>query len=259
MLDFLQLSDSAFTKFVDGLSSEAYRSLFNSSPDFSDRINGGNSWQERRDQRELDEYITKQLQAKRDRLNRELAAGRGLSTATWTWLDQKNLRTLSLAVQQDVKQIRPIYDAFNKARGPFSETERGTLITLAQQCVGIGSVLDLTDLKSWECAFAVGIASQKIGISRTQPTPEKTEPSMADKIRGMIAEPTAQDRRRAYANDVVWQSRVLGRSLTQSDIDHKLSADELRQIVNEGYSAEGPILVHTNDLAARRARRGGRS
>ena len=193
MLDYLALSDQAFTKFVDGLSSEAYRSIFNSDPDFADRINGGTAWQEHRDQKDLEAYVTAELNKKRDRLNRELCSGRGLSTPSWVWLDQRNLATVSLSVPPSVKEIRPIYDEFNKKRGPFTEEERGILLTLAQQCSGFGRVLDLRDHKSWECAFAVGIASGSIGLTRTQPVEEKP------KING--ASPNQRQRmRRAYTS-----------------------------------------------------------
>ena len=49
-MDWTQLSDQSFTKWVDGLGSEPYRQLFNSDPDFVDRINGGTAWQEHKDQ-----------------------------------------------------------------------------------------------------------------------------------------------------------------------------------------------------------------
>jgi hypothetical protein len=247
MLDYLALSDQAFTKFVDGLSSEAYRSIFNSDPDFADRINSGTAWQEHRDQKDLEAYVTAELNKKRDRLNKELAAGRGLSTASWVWLDQKNLHVMSLSIPQDVKQIRPIYEQFNKKNGPFTDEERGILVTLGQQVVGVGRVLNFKDPKTWDCVFAVGIASGKISVNRTQPVP--AEPALNLER----AEPTAAERKLAYRNDVVFKSGSLG-DLTMHDIDTKLTADQYAAIVKEGFSLDGRILIHTNDLS----RRGGR-
>ena len=242
MNNYLELSDSGFSKFVDGLSSETYRKYFNSDPDFADRINGGNLWREHQEQKELDEYVTAELTKKKDRLNRELTSGRGLSTATWTWLDQKNLRTMSVSAPMEVKDVRPAYDEFNAKRGPFTEQERGVLITLAQQVAGFRTVLDLRDPKSWECVFAVGIASGKLSVNRTQPAPEKS------KVNLERAEPTAIERRIARFNDVVWKSRTLGRDLTLADIE-KLNGDDYRKVVNEGYSKDGQILLNTQELA----------
>ena len=82
MIDYMELSDAAFNKAVDALSSSAYRKLVEASEDFRDRINNNPAWMERRDQRALEEYVTKDLQAKKDRLNAELRAGKGLTQAT---------------------------------------------------------------------------------------------------------------------------------------------------------------------------------
>ena len=51
------------------------------------------------------------------------------------------------------------------------------------------------------------------------------------------AEPTAAERKLAYRNDVVFNSRSLG-DLTMHDIDTKLTADEYAAIVKEGFSLE---------------------
>jgi hypothetical protein len=252
MIDYMELSDAAFNKAVDALSSSAYRKLVEASEDFRDRINNNPAWMERRDQRALEEYVTKDLQAKKDRLNAELRAGKGLTQATWVWLDERNIPTVSLSVMPALKEIKPAYLKLDAKVGPFTEEERGVLLTVAQQCCGIGRVLDLRDIRSWDCAYHIAISSGKIGLSRTQPE-VKHEPTMAENIRGMVAEPTAADRRRAYANDIVWSSRSLGRDLTEADIN-KLLGDDYKKIVAEGYSADGKILVHTNDLS----RRGGR-
>jgi hypothetical protein len=244
----MKLSDAAFDKAVSAMSSDTYRKNVEESEDFRDRINQNPAWQERRDQKELDEYITKQLEAKKDKLNRELTSGRGLSTATWTWLDQKNLRTMSVSAPMDVKDVRPSYNEFNKLRGPFTEQERGVLITLAQQVAGFKTVLDLRDPKSWECAYHVGIASGKIGLTRTQPALEKP------KVNLQRAEPTPEEKRIAYKNNVVWKSRTLG-DLTQNDIDNKLTGDQYKKLVNEeGYSADGRILVNTAQVHPRGGR-----
>jgi hypothetical protein len=96
-MDWTQLSDSSFTKWVDGLGSEPYRKLFNSDPDFADRINGGTAWQEHKDQKDLDAFVTSELNKKKDLLNRELNRGRGLSPASWVWLDGKNLKMVRLS------------------------------------------------------------------------------------------------------------------------------------------------------------------
>ena len=241
-MDYMKLSDAAFDKAVDAMNSDAYRKLVETNEDFRDRINQNPAWQERRDQRELDEYITKQLEAKKDRLNQELTSGRGLSTATWTWLDQKNLRTMSITAPLDIKDVRPAYNEFNAKRGPFTEQERGVLITLAQQVAGFRTVLDLSDPKSWECVFAVGIASGKLSVNRTQPVPEKS------KVNLERAEPTPAEKKLARFNDVVWKSRSLGRDLTLADIE-KLNGDDYRKVVNEGYSKDGQILLSTQELA----------
>jgi hypothetical protein len=180
MMDWTQLSDSSFTRWVDGLGSEPYRQLFHSDPDFADRINGGNAWQEHRDQKDLKAFVTQELQKKKDLLNRELNRGRGLSPATWVWLNCKNLKMVRLpapdnpdATPFSINAVRPAYEEFNAKNGPLTHEERGVLITLAQQAAPFGQILDLRDGKSWEAAFHIGIASGRISTTRTKPEEKK--------------------------------------------------------------------------------------
>lgn len=235
MTDYLQLSDSAFNKAIDSLNSDAYRALVESNPDVRGRINGNPAWIERRDQRELEALVTKDLQNKKDRLNAELRTGRGLSATTWTWLDERNIPTVSLSVMPALKEIKPAYLRLDEKCGPFTEPERAILVTVAQQCCEIGRVLDLRTDAAWFCAYHVAIASGKIGWARTKPV-EKTEPTMAERISQIAAPPTPEEQkaqqRHDYFNKVVgtWTVDAVTRNETAATV-YKMDSETYKQFM----------------------------
>jgi len=70
---------------------------------------------------------------------------------------------------------------------------------------------------------------------------------MAERISKIAAEPTPEEKRISYRNTVVFKSRSLG-DLTAYDIERKLTADQYKQIIAEGYSKDGQILLNTQEL-----------
>ena len=134
-----------------------------------------------------------------------------------------------------IKEVRPAYDEFNAKRGPFTHDERGILITLAQQVAPFGQVLDLRDINSWESVYHIGIASDKLGLTRTQPVVEtpKQKPELTPE------EMKARERHDRF-NKIVgtWVDKGVRKSETRDTIDKMDSETYKRFIIQTKGSLE---------------------
>jgi len=268
-MDYLQLSDADFSRFTDKLSSEEYRKIFNNDPEgFADRINGGRTWEAHRDQKEQDalnkqitDTVEKDLAEKNKKLRSRLDSGIGLDAQLCTWLDIHNIPVTPIptagfagAATEAIKVGARAFMAKHASEGRFSEDEQYALMkTMTDACNVVGRMFDPRTTQAWEAVYKICLMAGRVRPMRLEPEPTP-EPTMAERISKIAAEPTPEEKRISYRNTVVWKSRTLG-DLTQNDIDNKLTGDQYKKLVNEeGYSADGRILVNTAQIHPRGGR-----
>jgi len=262
-MDYLALSDSDFARFTDKLSSEEYRKIFNNDPEgFADRINGGRTWEEHRDRKEQDalnkqiaDMVDKDLAAKNKKLRSRLDSGVGLDAQLCTWLDlPTNIPIMPIptagfsgAGLAAIKAAARAFMAKHASEGRFSEDEQYALMkTMTDACNVVGRMFDPRTTQAWEAVYKICLMAGRVRPMRLAPEPTP-EPTMAERISKIAAEPTPEEKRISYRNTVVFKSRSLG-DLTAYDIERKLTADQYKQIIAEGYSKDGQILLNTQEL-----------
>jgi hypothetical protein len=288
------LSPTAFDKYVDKLSSEQYRSMCATDPEFFEAVNitphKRKTWgkdanytikkdsalgqfvaeeehERTRPERELHgqiaDMVEKDLAATKLKLRTRLDSGLGLDKQLCGWVGlPKNIPItpnpvagFSCAGLAAVKAAWAKFAERHETDGRFTEDEKDILIrTMSDACGIVGKVFDMRSEVSWEAVYMVCLMAGRIKPNRTKAVEEQEEPSMATRIANMVADPTPADRKRAYLNDVVFHSRGLSRDLTKADIDGLLG-DDYKTIVDEGYSTDGKILRNTNDLLPGRGAR----
>jgi hypothetical protein len=282
------LSPSAFDKYVDKLSSEQYRSMCATDPEFFEAVNTTpdkrKTWgkdanytikkdsalgqfvaeeehERTRPEREIQEQITdmvnKDLDAKYRKLRSRLDAGIGLDAQLCIWLDlPKNIpicpRPAAGFAEAGLAAMLKAARTFmskHRAEGYFDDAEREVLYkTMSDACDVPGRMFDPRSDVSWEAVYKICLMAGRVRPQRTQPVeaPSTKKPELLVNLEK--AQPTPEERRRFYMTQPVWTSKILGRTLTQFDIDRRLSADDFKTICNEGYTKEGRILTHTDQL-----------
>ena len=282
------LSPTAFDKYVDKLSSEQYRSICATDPEFFEAVNTApdmrKTWgkdanytikkdsalgqfvaeeehERTRPERELNEQIAvmveKDLAAKNKKLRSRLDAGLGLDAQLCTWLDlPKNIPVMPIptagfsgAGMEAVKSAAKSFMSKHENEGRFNEDEQLMLFkTMVDACGIVGKQFDPRSEISWETVYKICLFAGRVRPQRMQPAP-KPEPVQQTLSKGL----TESARRKKFTQEIVFHSRKLNRDLTMADIEGLLG-DDYKTIIAEGYSADGELLTNTDQLRPGRAR-----
>jgi hypothetical protein len=283
-MDWRQFKDeTSFQRFVDRqLSADQYKHLIQTDGAFRNRING-NPWdstpnardarpatinpaselakmikadedEATRPERELAEMVNQDIAAKKLRLQKRLDSGQGLDAQLCAWVGlPNNIPIMPIPVAGftgaglgAIKTAAKAFMAKHGKEGRFNQDEQLMLMkTMTDACEIVGKMFDPRVVTSWEAVYMTCLMSDRIRPQRTaEPKPE-TPDVMVNVTKK--AEPTAEEKRKQYMNCPVFKSHKLGRTLTAYDVDQLLGED-YKTIIREGYKADGPLLLNTDQL-----------